>query len=717
VSPRRALALLVAAAAAVAPLAAPAPARAAAAPAAPAYTVAKPVERQLKNQMKVYIIEDHRLPLVHYRFMVRAGAANEPAEKARLANLTMQTLRQGTADMDARAISEALDGLGAEWGGTSTRDYSAVTAQFLSRDWRTGLDLVAKIVQQPTFPRDEVERQRNQVLGSIQQSRDQNSAVATEHAAALVYGEHPYARPTVGDAGSVQGITRDDIVRFHQTYFRANLCLLVVVGDVDPEQVMADIEAQFRDLEKGEAPSRPGPALPALTANRIRLLDKPGVTQTELRIGFEGTNRRTPDFYSLQVMNYILGGGGFSSRLLENARSKGGLTYSASTSFDFGMDKGAFYASTFTKNASVGAMLDVVLGTIRDFRAQGATAKEVEDAKRFLVGALPFGVQTAEGLAAQWAAIDFYDLGTDYFDRYGDRVRAVTPADVKAAADKYLRSENVAIVAVSTADSVQAQLERFGEVEVLDFRSPTGAIPQSKPTEAVAPGVLSAESVARAKAVVDRAVQAHGGAAKLRGVKDVASRSTMSITTPNGTIDGQIAVSVRMPDKSRIEMTMLGQSGVQVLNGDKAWASNGGQIQDLNAEQTQAMKSGIRTQVLPLLSRLAAGEVQVGWVGEDRVGTEAVDVVQVVDPDAMAKLSFAKGSGLLLRLEQEEPAMFGGGKVPMARLYTDYRPVDGLMVPHRTERQVRGQRLIEDVIQSLSVNKGVAESQFQRPPR
>ncbi len=144
-----------------------------------AYVAPKPLERQLKNQLKVYVIEDHRLPLVHYRFVVRAGAANEPAEKAGLANLTMQLLRQGAGDKDAKAVSEALDGFGAEYGASATRDYSTVTAQFLSRDWRTGLGLLASLVKEPTFPAEELARQRNQVLGWIQQSRDQNAVVAS----------------------------------------------------------------------------------------------------------------------------------------------------------------------------------------------------------------------------------------------------------------------------------------------------------------------------------------------------------------------------------------------------------------------------------------------------------------------------------------------------------------------------------------------------------
>jgi zinc protease len=686
-------------------------------PAAAAAALPKAIERQLKNQMKILVVEDHRLPLVHFRFVARSGAASEAADKAGTANLMVQTLRQGAGSLDAKAISERLDGLGAEWGATATRDYCAITTQVLSQDWLTGLDLLSGIVQDPTFPPAEIERQRQQVLGTIRQSRDQNSTVASEHVAALVYGEHPYARPILGDEGSVTAITREDLVKFHQEYFRPNQCVLVVVGDVKLDDVVVAVESEFAAMAPGNTTKRESPALPSPEGNRVRLLDKPGVTQAELRVGFPGVDRRSPDFYSIQVMNYILGGGGFSSRLVENARAKGGLTYSASTSFDFGYETGAFYASTFTKNASVGQLLDLVLATIGDFRTTGPTAKEVEDARRFLVGALPFAVQTAEGQAAQWAAVDLYGLGADYFERYGERLAAVTPAAAKAAAEKYLRTDRLSIVAVGTADSVKAQLEKFGPIEVLDYRSPTGAIPVSKPAETVPAVVLAPEAVTKAEAVLARALKAHGGTARLKGIKDVTSRSTVTLTTPNGTVDGEMNVVIRPPDRTRIEMSMLGQGGIQVLDGEKGWSSSGGQVQDLGGEQLQAMRTGLRTQVLPFLARLAAGGAQVGWVAEEKVGAETVDVLQVVDGDMQTRASFGRASGLLLRLEQEESSMFGGGKVPMARLYTDYRLVDGIQVPFRTERTAHGERLIEDKVSTLAINRGVSDSSFQRPSR
>jgi zinc protease len=681
------------------------------------FVAPKPTERGLKNQLRVLVIEDHRLPMVHYRYMVRAGASDEPADKAGLANFLLEVMRQGTNKRDAKTLSSEIDALGGQVSTSATRDYMTISGQFLSRDWRKGLDILADVVQFPAFKAEEIERTRGRILAGLQGSRDQNGLLATEHVNALIYGSHPYARPVNGDAGSVSAIEKADLTSFYETYFAPNLSLLVVVGDVDVNTVVGDIEAQFRDWTPHTPPSRPGPPLPVFDTNRIRILDKPGVTQTELRIGFEGVKRDTPDYYALSVMNYILGGGGVSSRMQDAVRSKGGLSYDASTAFDFGRDKGAFVLSTFTKNETVGTTVDLALATLKKFQDEGPTPKEVDDAKRFLAGALPLGLQTASSLAAQWSSIDFYNLGGDYFEKYADRINAVTIEDVKRVARERLREDKLAIVAVSSAGEIKGQLEKYGPIEVLDYRSPTGAIPQSRPTASLPAEALAPGAAAQAKTVIDRALKAHGGAARIRALKDVSTRATIAITTPNGNVEGDLLTSVRMPDKSRIEMSMLGQRGVQVLNGDKGWATSGGQVQDLTAEQAQAMRAGLKVQLLPLLSRLASGKAQVGYAGTDVVNGDSVDVVIVVDPDASSRAAFSRKTGLLVRLEQEEPAMFGEGKVQMARLYSDYKTVDGLLVPFKIERYARGQLLIADKVSAYEIDKGGPDTPFLRPNR
>jgi hypothetical protein len=232
------------------------------------------------------------------------------------------------------------------------------------------------------------------------------------------------------------------------------------------------------------------------------------------------------------------------------------------------------------------------------------------------------------------------------------------------------------------------------------------------PSEALAP-----EAAAKGQAVVARALEAHGGAAKIKAVKDFSTKAAVQFTTPNGQVDGEMSVTIRLPDRSRIEMGLLGQRGVQVLTGTTGWASNGNQVGDLTAEQLEGLRAGIRIQVPTLLARLASGEPQVGWLREDRVAGEPVDVVQVVDGATLARASFSKKTGLLLRLEQDEPGMFGGGMTPMARLYSDYRPVNGIQVPWKTVRLARDVRILQDAVSSYEINRGVSDSQFTRPAR
>ena len=691
---------------------------AAAPPAPPAFRVPRPVERELKNGMRVLLVEDHRVPLVYYRFLVRVGSADEPAEKAGLASLTLSVLRQGTIERDAKTLAAAIDSVGGDVEVDPGCDFSTISGQFLAHDWSFGVDLLSELVQDAAFRPEEIERQRSQVLARIEQLGDQNDRIADEHASALVYGTHPYARPVEGDEGSVTSIRRDDVVAFHQRYFRPNRSLLVVVGDFEIARVMGEVEQQFQDWEKAETPKRASPELPAFGENRIRLLDKPGVTQAEIRIASTGAPRTSPDYFPLQIMNYILGGGGFSSRLMVDVRAKGGLTYDAHTSLDMGLDRGAFFLATFTKNATVKDAIATSLATVGRLQAEGPTARELEDAKRFYVGSLPLRVQTARGLAVEWAGIDYYDLGKDYFDRYPERVRAVTAADVKRVAARYLRTDSLVIVAVGPSAQVKDQLGAFGDVEVLDYRSPTGAVPQSHVEDATPEGLFTPESVAKARTVVERALKAHGGLAKVRAVKDVQTQGSFTVLGPQGSVDGQMAMMLKLPDKTRIELAMLGQQGVQVLDGARGWISSGGQVKDMSEDQAHSMRVGLKVQVLTLLRRLSDPESKIGYEGEDRVGDEMVDVLRIMDPDTgPLRVAFSKTTGLLLRLDQEEASPLTGARVQMTRVYSDFRAVNGLQVPFKTARYAGGQRLWEDTLSTVAVNQGLLDSIFRRPTR
>ncbi len=679
--------------------------------------VPRPVERGLKNQMKVYVLADHRLPVVTLRLVVRAGAADEPAEKAGLANLMLDAMRRGTEKRDAAQLAHDVDALGGEIKVHAGRDDMSITGRFLARDWRKGLEIMSDIAQNAAFRGADVEKSRQSILTSLEEDRQHTDRVAQDHVNALVYGTHPYGRPIAGDGGSVSNITRDDLVQFYGKTFVSNLAFLVIVGDVDLDGATNDVEAAFRDWESKAPASRPGPDLPAFDANRIRVLDGQGITQAQIKIGFAAVKRADPDYFPLLVMNYILGGSGSASWLTAGVDTVQGGNTGAVSSFDFGRDCGAFFVSATAPARRVRPAVAAVLAQLERMRATGPTQAEVDAAKRVLLGATPVAMQGQETLAGQMSAVDLYGLGTDWFDKYAMRLGAVTLADVKRVAADRLRSDKLAIVCAAPGDSARHALEAFGAPEVLDYMSPTGTIPQSKPTAAIPSEAVTPQALARAKGVIERALKAHGGALRLRALRDVSTHAGVTFTTPNGPLDAQLLMSVRLPDKSRIEMSMLGQRGVQVLNGEHGYATSGGAITDLTAEQAQSMRAGLKVQVLPLLSRLAQPGASVGWYGGDSVNGDSVDVVWVFDPDATSKASFSRRTGLLVRLEQEEPAMFGMGKVQMARVYSNYRAVDGFNVPFKIERFARGERLVVDELADYQINRGIPESLFQRPSR
>jgi hypothetical protein len=394
-----------------------------------------------------------------------------------------------------------------------------------------------------------------------------------------------------------------------------------------------------------------------------------------------------------------------------------GAPSNAASSFDFGRDQGAFFVSATTPVPDVGAAVDTLLKTLGQLRDAGPTEAEVDAAKRILLGGTPIALQSQDAMAVQVETADVFELGPDALTGYTDRLRAVTLADVKRVAAAHLRSDKVAIVCVAPGDSVRHQLERFGAPDVLDYLSPTGNVPQSKPATAIPAEAITPQALARARAVIDRGLKAHGGALRLKALKDVSTHAGVTFTTPNGPLDAELLMAIRMPDKSRIEMNMLGQRGVQVLNGEHGYATSGGAISDLTAEQAQSMRAGLKVQVLPLLSRLALGGTQFGWSGTDVVDGDSVDVIWVFDPDATSRASFSRRTGLLVRLEQEEPGMFGMGKVQMARVFSDYRAVDGIQVPFKIERFARGERLVVDTLADYAINRGIPDSQFQRPVR
>ncbi|KPK99623.1 MAG: hypothetical protein AMJ91_07100 [candidate division Zixibacteria bacterium SM23_73_3] len=423
----------------------------------------------LDNGLKLIVIEHHELPVVAFRLILKSGSTCDPQGKAGLANLTAGLLRKGTKTRSATQIAEEIDFVGGSVGAGSGLDATYATCQVLAKHFDVGLDLLSDIILNPVFKEDEIDRLRKQTLAGIKQQKDNPGSVAEEKFRKFVFGDHPYGQPSEGTEESITNILRDDIVGFHKGYYVPNNAILAVVGDVKSKEVIKKVKAKFLQWGGVEItlPSVVEP--PPIKGHQILLVDKPDLTQTYIRVGHLGIQRKNPDYFPVKVMNYILGGGGFASRLMDEVRSKRGLTYGIHCSFDDNKLKGAYEVSTFTQNDSTIAAINAIIEQIKKIRAEGVTDKELEDTKSFYTGYFPLQFETPQQIATQVLDVELYELGEDYIKSYRDNIKGVTKEEVLRVAQKYLDPDNLKLVVVSKAEDVKSSLEPLGSMEVTSF--------------------------------------------------------------------------------------------------------------------------------------------------------------------------------------------------------------------------------------------------------
>jgi zinc protease len=423
----------------------------------------------LDNGLKVIVIEQHELPVVAFRLILKSGSACDPTGKAGLADLTAGLLRKGTKTRTATQVAEEIDFVGGSLDAGADRDATYASCRVLSKYFDTGLGLLSDIILNPTFNQEEIDRLQKQTLASIQQQKDDPGNVAGEKFREFVFGDNPYGLPTEGTEESVPALTRDDIVNFHKKYYVPSNAVLAVVGDVKNADVLKKVKAKFSSWSGAPVTLPTLPEPPAIKGYQIRLVDKSDLTQTYIELGHLGIDRKNPDIFAVRVMNYILGGGGFASRLMDEVRAKRGLTYGIYSNYDYLKWQGAFNVSTFTQNDSTAAAIGAIIDQLKKIRSEGVTDKELADTKSFYTGYFPLQFETPEQIATQILIVELYNLGEDYLTNYTKNINAVTKEDVQRVAQKYIDPDNLKMVVVSKAETAKPLLEPLGAVEVISF--------------------------------------------------------------------------------------------------------------------------------------------------------------------------------------------------------------------------------------------------------
>jgi zinc protease len=409
----------------------------------------------LPSGLVLLVAERPAVPIVAATLTLQAGAVFDPPAKPGVANLTAIMLSQGTKTRTAPQISEAIEFVGGSLGVESGTDTARITFSFLSKDLDLALDLMGDLLTNPTFPQAELAKKIPEVLAGLKRSQEDPGTVSYEAFMALVYGSHPYGRPTEGTEASVPTITRDDILAFYQAYYRPNRAVLAVVGDV----TMADLKQRLTARLGGWAPGGPPlvkPSAPAPLAKGVTKTVQREVTQAAINFGHLGITRDNPDYYAVYVMNYLLGGGA-NARLAQKIREEKGWAYDVGSGFAPGKYAGDFSVTMQTKNEVAQEAIDAALAEIRRIRDQPVSAQELSDAKAYLTGSFPLRLDTSAKVVGMLASIEQNGLGLDYVERYPVLINAVTAADVQRVAQKYLDPDKYALAMV--ADLTKAKLK------------------------------------------------------------------------------------------------------------------------------------------------------------------------------------------------------------------------------------------------------------------
>jgi zinc protease len=410
----------------------------------------------LPNGMVLLFSEKRAVPILTATMLIQAGAIQDPPDKPGVANLTAELLSQGTTARTASQISEAIEFVGGSLSVEAGQDVATVSLSVLSRDLDLGLDLLTDILLNPTFAPDEVKRKVQEILAGIKRKQEDPGEVAGEAFAALVFGSHRYGQPVEGTEASVSTITREDLVRFHQANYRPNKAILAVVGDVSVSALKRGLEARLGNWPPGGPAFAPPPDPAPLTRSVVRTIQQE-VTQANILLGHLGVTRDNPDYYAIQVMNYILGGGGITSRLTSRIREEKGWAYDVRSAFMPDRYAGTFSVSVQTKNQTAQDAIDAILVEMRRIRDQPVTETELADAQAYLTGSFPLRLDTTGKLVRLLASIEYFGLGLDYVDRYAGFINAVTVADIQRVARKYLHPDRYALAVV--ADLTKAKVK------------------------------------------------------------------------------------------------------------------------------------------------------------------------------------------------------------------------------------------------------------------
>lgn len=667
------------------------------------YEFPKAASKTLANGLRVFVIEDHRLPLVSASLQILAGNAYAPPEKAGLASMTAGLLREGTTTRSAQDLARAVDNAGGNLSASAGDDTVNVSMSFMKSFAALGFELMADITRNPSFAQEEVDRQMRQAQSNLAVRYADAEYIAPLAAARAIFATHPYAYPGDGTPESLRRIRRADIVAFYKLNYAPARAWLAIAGDLSPEEGFAFAEKHFGPWQ---AHARPDEKLPPGPEPRpqVLVIDMPNTNQTQIAVGHLGVPRNHPDYIALQLGNQIFGGS-FNSRLNMKLRASEGLTYGASSYFEPNRFAGLFQATTFTRTEKTAEAIRMLVDLLKEFKENPATRQEFEEARAYLLGSFAIATETAGSVASRVLTAEINGLGSDYWTTYRRRLQELTREQTAAAIRRFLQPAKLSIVAAGNAAEFAKALEAFGPVRVLksdevDFTAPDLLKPRPKAS-------ASPESAARAQALIAKALDAMGGREKLAAIRGHISSGKLKLTLQEAAFDGESTETVLYPDRFKQVLHLPVGVLTQVFDAGRAWMAQGGQVQELPPTLAPGLGQAVAASSggIGFLLAAAAGAATV----------QAIDSSSLLwkNGGAEATLTFDAASGHLARVHYRSIGLQGPAEIETA--FSAFQTVGGVTLPFEESTSQNGQPVAFRSVTERKLNPDLTAADFAKP--
>ncbi len=688
--------------------------------------------RMLPSGLQVVVVQHHEQPAVSVRMLVRAGTAQDPPGKAGLANLVASLLDQGTATRSAAQIADTVDTIGGRMEAGAGTDLTFAYVTVMKDSLGLGLDLLSDVVRTPAFAGEELERQRAQLRSGLKVSYEDPGYIATVVFERLIYGFHPYGLPGNGTPESIDRISRDDLIRYHQQYYVPNNCILAVVGDVTIDEAMAGVERTFGGWARKEIPAAAIAEPPAPT-RRVVIIDKPDAVQTELRAGHLSIPRKNPDYLAVDLAARILGGEG-ANRLQQVLRVQRGLTYGASSDLNAYKLGGDIVAETNTRTDATAEVLRVMVDEFYRLQRDSADERELEGAKAYLSGSFPLAIETPDAISTRVLNALFYGLPLEELQNFRERVNAIDVDDLRRVTRAYLKPDRLSIVLVGNAAAFASQLrgagiKQFDVVRLAELdlsepglrRRPAPPVGTAAPVGVPPPSLplsfsgMTLKDWTAAKAVVLRVAAASGGLAVLQSVKTVRATASTVLSTPDGPLRAETRTYVEYPARFRVDARVPKGEIVQAYADGAAWIKDALGPRDAPQPMKDEFAASVRRDWIALIVAASNDQLMGRRLADERgEGGRLLQVVELwAEGLARVRLAADAETGRLARLSYQT----GGpaGRETTTETFGDFREVAGLQVPFRAVIWRDQTPVLERTIRAFDINVTFPPSFFQKP--